>query len=131
MPDKLTDNEIIKALKEILEIMLVMGDLQKSATIGKALDLINRPKAEIERLTSGKCVYLSDDETTEYCVEGPCPKYKTVAEIKAEAYKECVEKAKEEINKHSYDVLHKTVINHKLDNLLKELVGDIDETKVI
>ena len=25
-----TDNEIIKALKEILEIMLVMGDLQKS-----------------------------------------------------------------------------------------------------
>ena len=43
---------------------------------------------------------------------------------KAEAYKECIEKVKEEINSHTYGVLHKTVINHKLDNLLKELVGE-------
>ena len=50
MPDnKLTDNEIIKALKEILEIMCVMGDLQKSATISKALDLINRLQARVEK----------------------------------------------------------------------------------
>ena len=40
------------------------------------LDLINRQKADIKKLTSGKCVYLSDDETTEYCVEGPCPNYR-------------------------------------------------------
>lgn len=46
----MTDNEIIKALKELLEIMLCEGDLQRSATISKALDLINRQKAEIERL---------------------------------------------------------------------------------
>ena len=47
--------------------------------------------------------------------------------VKAEAYKECIEKVKAEINKHSYGVLHKTVINFKLDNLLKEMVGDNNE----
>lgn len=46
----MTDAEIIKALKELLEIMLCEGDLQRSATISKAIDLINRQKAEIERL---------------------------------------------------------------------------------
>ena len=40
-------------------------------------ETVKAQKAEIKRLTSGKCVYLSDDETTEYCVEGPCPKYNT------------------------------------------------------
>lgn len=47
---KMTDNEIKKALKEILEIMLCEGDLQRSATISNALDLINRLQAENERL---------------------------------------------------------------------------------
>lgn len=46
-----------------------------------------------------------------------------ILEAKTEAYKECIEKVKEEINKHSYGVLHKIVINYKIDNLLKELVG--------
>lgn len=54
MPDKnLTDNDIVKALKELLEVMLCEGDLQKSSTISKAIDLINRQKAEIERLEKG------------------------------------------------------------------------------
>ena len=47
---KMTDSEIVKALKEILEIMLTMGDLQKSSTISKAIDLINRLQAENNRL---------------------------------------------------------------------------------
>ncbi len=44
---------------------------------------INRQKAEIERLQdrNRKCIYLSDEETTEYCVDGPCPKFKTEAQI--------------------------------------------------
>jgi hypothetical protein len=45
------DNDVIKALKEILEIMLCEGDLQRSATVSKALDLINRQKAEIDRFS--------------------------------------------------------------------------------
>ena len=46
---KLIDKEIVKALKEILEIMLTMGDLQKSATISKSLDLINRQKEDLAK----------------------------------------------------------------------------------
>ena len=46
----MTDNKIIERLKEILEMMCYEGDLQRSGTISKALDLINRYKAEIERL---------------------------------------------------------------------------------
>ena len=45
----MNDNEIIKALKESLEIMLCEGDLQRSATISKSLDLINSLQAENEK----------------------------------------------------------------------------------
>ena len=44
------DNEIIKALKKILELMLLEGDLQRASTVSHAIDFINRQKAEIERL---------------------------------------------------------------------------------
>lgn len=42
MDKKLIDNEIKKALEEILELMCYEGDLQRSATISNALDYINR-----------------------------------------------------------------------------------------
>lgn len=95
-----------------------------------ALELINSQKALIKRLTSGKCVYLSDDEITEYCVEGPCPNYKTEAEIKAEAYKEFAERLKGNSNKRDFvcsGALVKTdytITEKELNNLLKEMVGD-------
>ena len=51
-------------------------------------------RKEVERLSkhNGKCIYLSDDETTEYCVEAICPKFKTEKQIRAEAIKEVFEK---------------------------------------
>jgi hypothetical protein len=50
MPNKLTDAEItIKALKEILELMLCDGDLQRTSTISHTIDLINRLQAEVEK----------------------------------------------------------------------------------
>lgn len=54
------------------------------------LHFVNRQNAEIDRLAdrSHKCIYLSDEETTEYCVDGPCPKFKTEEQIRAEAVKE-------------------------------------------
>ena len=50
--------------------------------------------AEIKRLSDKnyKCIYSSDEETTEYCVKAICPQYKTEADIKAEARKEVFEK---------------------------------------
>lgn len=47
-----TDTEIIKALKELLELMLHEGDLQRTSTISKTIDFINHKDAEIERLQS-------------------------------------------------------------------------------
>ena len=106
----MTDNDIIKALECCSKAKLnddcrklkcpffdaaidMCGVLNsEQVLIANALDLINRLIAEIKKLTSGKCVYLSDDETTEYCVEGPCPNYKTVAQIKAEAITEFAER---------------------------------------
>lgn len=90
----------------------------------------NSYKAENERLISGKCVYLSDDETTEYCVEGICPKYKTETQIKAEARKEFIEMVKRRIffvNIHNCNEPQVKCIDLKpehIDNLFKELVGE-------
>lgn len=87
-------------------------------------DLITRQKAEIERLKEcPKCVYEYDGEMTEYCVQGPCSNFKTVEQIKAEAYKEFAEGVK------SYLLLNKkgevSVISFEnIDNLFKEMVGE-------
>ena len=88
MPDKkLTDSEIVKALKEILKLMLCEGDLQRSATISNALDLINRLQAENEKLNK-----INFD----LCNAGGQLLHK-VDTIKTEAYKECIEKIHTEI----------------------------------
>ena len=44
----MTGKEIIKKLQEILETMCYEGDLQTDATVGNALDLINRQKEKLE-----------------------------------------------------------------------------------
>ena len=47
MPNNLTDNEItIKALKELLEVMLSEGDLQRTSTVSHTINLINRLETE-------------------------------------------------------------------------------------
>ena len=118
---KLTDNEIIKALECCKSDTSLCNDCPYDK-IGEcieklcadSIDLINRLQAENERLTQFSGILLHNGSEL----------FKEIETVKAEAYKECIEKVKEEINKHSYGVLHKTVINHKLDNLLKELVGE-------
>ena len=45
---KLTDSEIVKALKTLLELVLVEGCLQRAKTISNVLDLINRLQARKE-----------------------------------------------------------------------------------
>lgn len=41
-----------------------------------------------------ECVYEYEGEITEYCIQGPCSNFKTVEQIKSEAYKEFAEKLK-------------------------------------
>ena len=124
----------------------------EQTTANAALDLINRQKAEIERLKEcPKCVYEYDGEMTEYCIQGACSNFKTVEQIKTESYKEFAEKIKQEIKEacdNNIKVLNEHLEKYRgrfndtfvgnvqvknnallglsdfIGNILKELVGD-------
>ena len=135
MTDKnLTDNKItINALKELLEVMLCEGDLQRVSTISHTIDLINRLQAEIERLKNAykQCAWerdvFAEDMTQE--IKKDCSYLMLdIKTIKAEAYKECIEKAKNEIDTQSHsrslEASGERFRIHKiLNNLLKEMEG--------
>ena len=163
---KFTDEEIITGLECCISAITAeacagcpfnkqkLCDKDQWALERYTIDLINRQKAEIERLKEcPKCVYEYDGETMEYCVQGPCSNFKTVKQIKAEAYKEFAEKVNEEIKKaynNNSGVLREHLEKHKekpnfefvaaiqgkmntllglddfIDNLLKELGGGSD-----
>lgn len=100
-------------------------------TANTALDLINRQRAEIERLKEcPKCVYEYDGEVTEYCVQGPCPNFKTVEQIKTEAYKEFAEKLEEKlcdcrtVSDGEYCGFDCGDTHECIDDLLKEMVDE-------
>ena len=123
---KLTDDEIIETLERCSKsggcFGCAMAYMHSANCIRiletECLNLINRQKSEIERLKEcPKCVYEYDGEVMEYCIQGPCPNFKTVEQIKTEAYKEFAERLCE--GKVSND---KTVIEAKV--LLKEMVGE-------
>ena len=104
--------------------------------INEIFNLINRQRAEIERLKEcPKCVYEYVGEITEYCVQGPCPNFKTVEQIKTEAYKEfamklqafckkiIAQKWNEKAAPISWSYAYADFIDD-IDNLLKEMVGE-------
>ena len=145
MPDKMTDNEIVKAFEEHLldnrdcELCpygpaKYMCDMK---LLKDVLDLINSQKAEIEKqkkkvelrnliiskLKTGSNAYIS--------LMGDSLGY---LEIKAEAYKECIEKVKERLAVHSFtsnsteytDGMLDCMewVDSKIEELKKELVGE-------
>ena len=145
MPDKLTDKEIVKAL-ECCPKNIICGECPLCGTNDcmnklyvNSLDLINRLQAE--------------NEEQEKAILNALHRIKEVRQTaKAEAYKECVEKAKEiidlivdlmfdgSVSKCQIPSCHKPSSipcenesciqenkeywHGKLNNLLKELVGD-------
>lgn len=122
----MTDNEIIKALEcckkdDCDNCPNNFGNCYANLS-GYAIDLINRLQAEIERLKEcPKCIYEYDGKTTEYCVQGTCSNFKTVEQIKSEAYKEFAEKLK----KRFYLCAGRCVVNvYHIDNLLKEMIDE-------
>ena len=94
----MTDKNIIKALECCTNEGAALCkncpyedacDIHEATMLEDTLALIKRQKSEIERLEeTPKCVYAYDGEVTEYCVEAPCPNYKTVNGVKVEAFKE-------------------------------------------
>lgn len=143
----MNDKDIIKALELCCDKMKCNECPYRDKNclfVRDVLNLINRQQAEIERLKaveeahrehngqlrreierlkkhSGKCIYLSDDETTEYCVEAICPKYKTEEDIRAKAITEFVERLKKEICTKRFIFSFKDI-----DQIAKEMGGGVN-----
>ena len=118
----MTDNEIIKALECCREFVTVARcdecPLKEQECIKGlpqyALSLINRQKAEIERLTK----HIDElNEQAEYLV---------FLNKEAKAIKEFAERLKEKLVEESYDdcEFFKVVGESEIDNLVKEMVGE-------
>ena len=127
MPDKKpTDSEIVKALE-------CCTDGSGTGLIKATLDLINRLQAENEELKDTvKVLRVGVEQAHIIRKDGKSPFNLLKAEIKAEAYKECIEKVKEKSKKTEIVCSGKlittnyTISARNFNNLLKELVGEID-----
>ena len=138
----MTDAEIIKALETCIgpeAVKLYICNIESEIsiiTVAEITDLIKRQQAEIEILEShsGKCIYLSDDSITHYCVEAICPKFKTEKQIKDEAVKEFAERFLKKVHDNHYvlkDAINSTDygmftagIEQAVNETKKEMVGE-------
>ena len=130
----MTDNEKIKALEEIVEIMLVMGDLQKASTISKAIDQINRQKAEIERLQNDAAIARKEAErfkSSHFVVGvrgGATHRLMEIIRLmEHDAIKEFAERLKNKLTSCSKTIDGKCeylICDFEIDTLVKEMVGD-------
>ena len=125
----MTDNEIIKALECCSDdepkfcsvcpyyLQDKDNDYCREDMNKDALSIINRQKAEIERLEDlGKCYYTSLQQIA-----------KSNHEIKAEAIKEFAERLKKVSAKRTRDVYGERIFFKDIDNLVKEMVGDTND----
>ena len=112
---KLTDKEIIKALESLTNGCFGCNDGCKEdlecpvEAIKATLDLINRQKAYNDMLESL-------NETNSIMIH---ELNKSFENIKTNAYKEFAEKLKEK-----FEPLNSPLLNNRIDNLLKEMVGE-------
>ncbi len=143
---KLTDSEIVKALeccigdtdgKDCFGCPLYeIDDCQAHLNLA-ALDLINRLQAENERLKEEKSKLENKiDEIYPLVMQLP----NAMQQAKAESYKECIDKVKNIICENTYPDFDKNgkAVNiwksrayKDIDNLLKELVGENNETRCV
>ena len=115
--NNLTDAENIRILEETIEYNNRVGRptaIMNIYTLELFLDLINRQKAEIERLK---------EEVKAHIKKNVAKRKYDRALIKAEAYKEFAERVKLEFY-YEFDELIPSIMSDKIDNLLKELVGE-------
>ena len=143
MTDK--DKEIVRTLKNHIEA----EDCVTCESFGKCneflltkdtLDLINRQKAEIERLKrENEILSVNADTAFQDGLNEARDLYATEVEneIKAEAVREFADKLKENItdchtvSDGEYIGYDRTDITHCIDNLVKEMVVDAERHKLI
>lgn len=135
MPDKLTDNEIIKAFEccyndkpcsdcpFYVDCNCTTPKNDTEFLPKKIVEIINRLQAENERLKkeTKKCkehYKMACSERNEFLEQ--------LETAKAEAYKEFVERLKESKPiEHKGTLYYETFTIREVDNLLKELVGEV------
>ena len=99
------DNEIIKALECCSNQMYFCNDKQcKAKTIGNALDLINRQKAEIERLNN----HIAE----------------VGKKVKTDTAEDFAERLKTKFDKYGVDYTAYTIV----DDVVREMVGVDNDT---
>lgn len=95
------------------------------AKIEICAEVIKRQDAEIKRVKEcPKCVYEYDDEIMEYCVQGSCSNFKSVEQIKAEAYKEFAEALRKHYDNPVWYLGGSNGFFDNLDSFVKEMVGE-------
>ena len=133
----MTDNEIVKALEGMIQFADTVGgsvlNMVDVKTLKNILDLINRQKAEIERLNKQNLSVIEHLKKAR----------KQLKTAKAEAIKEFAERLKETDgnNNHTFDDCASILVSEEyqkgrrekacemwktIDNLVKETVGDND-----
>ena len=133
----MTDNEIIKALEcckkdDCDNCPNDFGNCYANLS-GYSLDLINRQKAEIERLKEcPKCIYEYDGKTTEYCVQGPCSNFKTVEQTKSEAIKDFADRLLDKARAVQIGNLTWVwlISQDDINDIIKEMLVKSDERKI-
>ena len=119
----MTDNEIIKAFEHLVKNANNHIPITGKMLLEDVLDVLNRQKAEIERLKNQKCLYAFDGEFKD-CIKADCFYRKKEDEVKSEAVKEFVDGFNSMLaNFDDYDTLHIYEIKTRIDSL-KEMVGD-------
>ncbi len=125
---KFTDEEIIKALEchikaEDCEGCEMFGGCEEIILTERVLDLINRQKAEIEKLKKENEILSRNSDNA--FQEGLNERRELFEpEIKAEAYKEFAERLIEEIHlRPTYSREQDKNVIHIISNLIEEMVG--------
>ena len=129
MPDKLTDNENVKALRSLLEEIRKSRQaylekvneehypsMRYEYLLSDTIHEINRLQAENERLSQFGGILLRNGSEL----------FKEIQTAKAEAYKEFAERLKERADKlkHISIDCKWAISQYDIDNILKELVGE-------
>ena len=127
----MTDNEIVKALPFLAKYCKKeYNDIKVNEVLLGSFDLINRQKAEIEGLEAeiDKQYEIAEANVRAEIASGGTSCHWCEDKVRAEAYKEFAERLKEK-NRGKTSGCVGWIDFDDIDNLLKELGGENNETK--
>ena len=140
--DKMKATEVIRRVDDLGRI-IIPKSVRKELNIkeGEPMELfIDGNDVVFRKYTFDNCenetcncdACVKNGEVMEHCVQGSCSNFKSVEQVKAEAYKEFAERIKLSIKANVVETLCNDVrgvykaeyVLDDIDNLLKEMVGE-------